>query len=114
MVGRGEAWIGLTDSDDVAAGQAERLPLAQLPMSGETLLIPNTIAVVSGAPHPDAAQRLFEYLQRPDVVRQLVAVHALEAISTSEVSAPTLNVNWEALLRDLVTSTATLNTIFLR
>ena len=33
MVGRGEAWIGLTDSDDIAAGQAEGLPIAALPMT---------------------------------------------------------------------------------
>ena len=72
MVGRGDAWIGLTDSDDIAAGQAEGLPIAALPMTEETLLIPNTVAVVRGAPHPEPAQRLFEFLQRPEVVRQLV------------------------------------------
>ena len=83
MVGRGEAWIGLTDSDDIAAGQEEGLPVAPLPMSEETLLIPNTVAVVRGAPHPEAAQRLFEYLQRRDVVQQLVAAHALEGFSAS-------------------------------
>ncbi len=114
MVGRGEAWIGLTDSDDVAAGQAEGLPLAPLQISDETLLIPNTIAVVRGAPHPDAAPRLFEYLQRPEVVRQLVAAHALEGISSSEVTTPTLKVNWDALLHDLEKTTATLNIVFLR
>ena len=70
MVGRGEAWIGMADSDDVAAGQEEGLPLAPLPMSEETLLIPNTVAVVRGAPHPEAAQRLFDYLQRRDVVQR--------------------------------------------
>ena len=114
MVGRGEAWIGLTDSDDVAAGQAEGLALAPLPMTEETLLIPNTLAVVRGAPHPQAAQQLFEYLQRADVMQQLVASHALEGLSASEVSTPTLRVNWEALLRDLEGTTAELNRIFLR
>ncbi len=114
MVGRGDAWIGLTDSDDIAAGQAEGLPIAPLPMNEETLLIPNTIAVVRGAPHPEAAQRLFEYLQQRDVVQQLVAAHALEGFSASEVSTPTLKVNWDALLRDLDSTTAELNQIFLR
>src|SRR2546421_303257 len=28
LVGRGEAWVGLTDSDDIAAGQREGLPVA--------------------------------------------------------------------------------------
>ncbi len=114
MVGRGEAWIGLTDSDDVAAGQADGLPLAQLAMTDETLLIPNTVAVVRGAPHPGASRRLFEYFQRPEVVRQLVAAHALEGGSPSEITVPTLKADWEALLRDLEGTTALLNTIFLR
>jgi iron(III) transport system substrate-binding protein len=114
MVGRGEAWIGLTDSDDAAAGQAEGLPVAPLPMTEETLLIPNTVAVVRGAPHPQAAQRLFDYLQGREVVQQLVAVHALEGFSASEVSTPTLKVDWGALLRALQGTTAELNRIFLR
>ena len=114
VVGRGEAWIGLTDSDDVAAGQAEGLPIASLPMNEETLLIPNTVAVVREAPHPLAAQQLFEYLQRREVVQQLVAAHALEGFSASVVSTPTLKVEWDTLLRDQDSTTARLNTFFLR
>ena len=114
MVGRGEAWIGLTDSDDVAAGQAEGLPIAPLPMNEETLLIPNTVAVVREAPHPLAAQQLFEYLQRREGVQQLVAAHALEGFSASVVSTPTLKVEWDTLLRDQDSTTARLNTFFLR
>ncbi|HOX55498.1 MAG TPA: substrate-binding domain-containing protein [Candidatus Paceibacterota bacterium] len=115
MVGRGEAWIGLTDSDDVVAvGHKDGLPVAQLPMSGETLLIPNTIGLVRGGPNPKAAQRLFEYLQRPEVARQLVAAHALEGVSIREITTPRLEPDWEALLRDLEDTTAKLNRIFLR
>lgn len=114
VVGRGEAWIGLTDSDDIAAGQHEGLAVVTVPMTEETLLIPNTVGVVRGAPHPEAAQRLCEYLQRRDVVQQLVAAHALEGLSASDVSTPTLKVNWEALLRDLEGTTTELNRIFLR
>ena len=108
------AWIGLTDSDDVAAGQVEGLPVAPLPITGEALLIPNTVAVSRGAPHSDAAQRLFEYLQRREVIQRLVAANALEGESASSLSAPTLKVNWGALLRDLEDTTATLNRVFLR
>ena len=114
MVGRGEAWIGLTDSDDSASGQEEALPVAPLPMNEETLLIPNTVAVVRGAPHPQSAQRLFEYLQRRDVVQELIAAHALEGFSAGAVSTPTLKVNWDALLGNLDGTTAELNQIFLR
>jgi ABC-type Fe3+ transport system substrate-binding protein len=80
----------------------------------ETLLIPNTVGVVRGASHPEAAQRLFEYLRRRGVAEHLVTASALEGVSAGEVSAPTLRVNWEALLADLEGTTATLNQIFLR
>ena len=113
-VGRGDAWVGLTDSDDIASAQAEGMPVAPLPITEETLLIPNTVGVVRGAPHPQAAQRLYEFLQQPEVVRQLVTARALEGVSANEVAVPTLKVNWDALLRDLEGTTAKLNTIFLR
>ncbi|HKI72725.1 MAG TPA: substrate-binding domain-containing protein, partial [Verrucomicrobiae bacterium] len=46
LVAKGEAWIGLTDSDDIAAEQREGAPVLALPLTEESLLIPNTIAVV--------------------------------------------------------------------
>ena len=57
---------------------------------------------------------MFEFLQRPEVVRQLVAAKALEGVSSAEITSPTLKVNWDALLRDLEDTTARLNAIFLR
>jgi iron(III) transport system substrate-binding protein len=114
FVAQGEAWLGLTDSDDIADGQREGLPITALPMTDETLLIPNTVAITRGAPHPQAAQLLFDFLQRRAVVERLVAGKALEGLSTSEVSVPTLHVSWDALLRDLEPTTAKLNEIFLR
>jgi len=114
QVGRGEAWIGLTDSDDIAAGQREGLPLLGLPIGEESLLIPNTIAVVSGAPHRDAAEKLFEYLQRPAVLEKLVAANALEGLSPTEFSATTLKPDWDALVYELEAGTKALKEIFLR
>ncbi|PWU15842.1 MAG: hypothetical protein C5B50_14795 [Verrucomicrobia bacterium] len=81
LVGRGEAWIGLTDSDDIAEGQHNGLPIIPLPITSETLLIPNTVALVRNAPHPDSARRLFDYLQQPKIVQGLVSVGALEDLS---------------------------------
>jgi len=114
FVARGEAWIGLTDSDDIAAEQREGAPIAALPLGPESLLIRNTVAVVAGARHPAAAQRLFEFLQRREVAQQLAAMNALEGISTTEVSTPTLEVKWDPLLDDLGAGTETLKQIFLR
>ncbi|HWI58356.1 MAG TPA: extracellular solute-binding protein [Bacillota bacterium] len=127
VVGQGEAWLGLTDSDDITAGQREGLPILALPMTAETLLIPNTVAVVRHAPHPQAAQQLFEFLQRPAVVQRLIAANALEGAAPSSqpyafrtpkaadaVTVPTLKVDWSSLLRDQAATTAQLNEIFLR
>jgi iron(III) transport system substrate-binding protein len=114
LVGQAHAWVGLTDSDDIADGQREGLPVAPLPMNQETLLIPNTVAIVRGAPDLAAAQRLFEYLQSRQVIEKLVSLKALEGVSSAAVIVPTLRVDWAALLRELERTTAELNQIFLR
>ena len=124
MVARGEAWIGLTDSDDIAAGRREGLPITALPLTpalspsegareSEALLIPNTVAVVRNAPHPANAQKLFEYLQQREVMEKLAAANALENV-TNESHATYLAPDWDALLRDMKTTTKQLNEIFLR
>lgn len=113
FVGRGEAWAGLTDSDDIAAGQREGLSIVELPLNDESLLIPNTVAVIRNAPHPESAQKLFEYLQRREVAEKLVAANALESATATSATA-TLKPNWDAMLRDLETTTKQLNEIFLR
>jgi iron(III) transport system substrate-binding protein len=114
FVGRGEAWIGLTDSDDIAAGQEEGLPIAALPMNEETLVIANTIAVIGLAPHADPAERLFNYLQSSEILEKLVSAHALESAHQNPATGGTLSVDWHSLLRDLETGTETLKGIFLR
>lgn len=40
LVGQGEAWIGLTDSDDIAGGIHEGLPLAAMPLNPRSALDP--------------------------------------------------------------------------
>lgn len=114
LVGKGEASIGLTDSDDIAEGQNNGLPIMPLAINEETLLIPNSVAIIRNAPHSELAEKLFEYLQRPEVAERLVAAKALEGHSIAAVSSPTLKPDWNSLLRDLDTVTTTLNGIFLR
>ncbi len=114
FVVRGEAVIGLTDSDDIAAEIREGAKVKALPISGETLLIPNTVAVVRHAPHPVAAQRLFDYLQTDAVTEQLVQGGAIEGARAADVRTATLKPNWEAVLPDLDAATAMLQKIFLR
>lgn len=113
FVSRGEAWIGLTDSDDIAAAQSDGAPLAALPMSAESLLIPNTVAVIRNSPHATNAQKLFEYLQRRDVTEKLVQASALESASNA-TDTTTVKPDWDALLRDMNITTKQLNEVFLR
>lgn len=112
LVGQGEAWIGLTDSDDIAGGIHEWLPLVAMPLTPETLLIPNTVAVVRGAPHPAEAEQMFQFLQRPEVAKRLVKEAALEGAQSGQSQG--LQVNWTALLADLDSATETMKRIFLR
>lgn len=113
-VGKGEAWVGLTDSDDIAAGQREGLPVAALPLAPTDLLIPNTVGIIRGAPHPEAAQRLFDYLLSPAVAERLVREKALEGASPGKLQDATLPVDWEGLLADLEETTEILRRTFLR
>jgi iron(III) transport system substrate-binding protein len=114
LVGSAEAVVGLTDSDDIADGQREGLPIAALPWNNQTLLIPNTVGLIRGASHAEAAQKLSDFLQRPKIIEQLIAANALEGAETKSVSIPTLKVDWDRLLRELEPTTLKLNSIFLR
>jgi iron(III) transport system substrate-binding protein len=115
QVASGQAWLGFTDSDDVAAGQREGLPVAALPANEETLFLPNTVGVMRGAPHPAEAQQFFEFLNKPEVSQRLVDAHALEGASWGAAEATNgLQVDWDALLRDLDAATAEMKEIFLR
>ena len=114
LVAQGEAWVGLTDSDDIAAEQREGASIVPLPLTEESLLIPNTVAVVRGARHQQAAEKLYAYLQRSEVMEKLVAAHALEGVSTSTGPNATLKPDWDRLLTELEAGTKSLKGIFLR
>ncbi len=75
MVARGEAALCMTDTDDVWVAQRQGLPVDLIyPSMGEgqgTLLIPNTAAIVQGCRHPQAAEKLVDFLASADVERLL-------------------------------------------
>ena len=112
LVGRGEVLVGLTDFDDIAAALHEGLPVAALPLSSESLLIPNSVAVVCNAPHSAEAKRLLEYLTSDAVVNQLIALSALEGKAPE--SQTQFRVEWDSLLDDLEPATESMRKIFLR
>jgi iron(III) transport system substrate-binding protein len=113
LVAKGEAWIGLTDSDDIAAVQREGAPVMSLPLEADSLLIPNTVAVVRDAPHPAAAERLFRWLRRPELAHRLVQEGALEsAVRASDLRV--LTPDWQQALAHVESGTSRLKEIFVR
>ncbi len=115
LVATGEAWFGFADSDDIASEIHDGKPVVELPMCDETLIVHNTAGVVRDAPHPLAAQRLFDYLQTREVQEQLVKGQALESAQPEETTSdPHLKVDWSSLLGDTDAGTEEMKAIFLR
>lgn len=113
MVGRGEAAVGMTDNDDIAAGQRNGYPIAEVPLCPDTLLIPNTVAMTVGARHPEAARKLMEYLQSSEVIDRLVGVNALQSGNLPPEDRPGLDPDWDALLETISSATSFLEETFL-
>jgi iron(III) transport system substrate-binding protein len=73
LVASGERAFGLTDSDDAWTAIQEGKPIAVLNPDdqGGLFLMPNTVALVAGGPHPEAGRKLVDYLLSADVERRL-------------------------------------------
>lgn len=72
LVARGDCDAGLTDSDDVWVGLERGDPIA-MAVPAEALYIPNTVALVRGAPRPAEARRFIDFLLRPSTEALLAA-----------------------------------------
>ncbi|MHB0957662.1 MAG: extracellular solute-binding protein [Pirellulaceae bacterium] len=75
-VGRGDLAFGLTDTDDAIIEQEAGRPVAIVyPDQQEggmgTLFIPNTVAILRGAPHPQLARALVDHLLSSTVETEL-------------------------------------------
>ncbi len=67
------AW-GLTDTDDAYGAIAKGKPVEMVYPDQQgigTLVFPNTLALILGAPHPDEGRALIDYLLSADVERRL-------------------------------------------
>jgi iron(III) transport system substrate-binding protein len=75
-VAAGETLFGLTDTDDAAVEIAAGAPVEIVyPDQAEgrmgTLLIPNTLCLIKGGPHPENAEKLFDWLLDPQIEARL-------------------------------------------
>lgn len=114
MVTAGDAWLGLTDTDDAEAARREGAPLAVVALRAEDdLTIPNTVALVRGSRRETAARRLAEYLRSPAVVDRLVAVGALASGKEGGTRAET-EPTWDRVLAELDSGLEEMETVFRR
>lgn len=74
------AWA-FADSDDANVALEQKKPVAMVYPDQNglgTLVMPNVVAVVRRAPHPDAARKLIDYLLSPGVEARLAAGSAAQ------------------------------------
>jgi iron(III) transport system substrate-binding protein len=114
-VGRGDVMFGLTDNDDVASvrrngGDATAYPPDQ--DTAGTLTIPTTVALVAGAPNPEPAKKLIDYLLSPEVERKLVdAKFAGWSVRAPLTDIRTMDVDYAAAAKALPKAVETAMTI---
>lgn len=91
QVGTGELIAGFTDTDDVNVGLNAGQPIKALypDKSGMgTLLIPNTVGLVAGCPHPEAGKKLIDYLLSKEVEKKLAFCPSVQMPLRKDVVVP--------------------------
>lgn len=116
-VARGDFDWCFTDTDDAAKAIQDGYPVAvalldQGPPGSGSLLIPNTVCILSRAPHRAAAERFVEWVLRPETEAILAAASSRQIPLHPQVSVPAgmqlpgrdfeaLVVPWEAVAAGL-------------
>ena len=90
-VSAGDFAIGLTDSDDVHVAMQDRQPVSFVLPDQQgfgTLLVPNAVVLIAGAPNPDGGRKLIDYLLSEAVERQLAESDAAQVPLRAGLPAP--------------------------
>lgn len=126
-VAAGSLAFGLTDTDDAVVEIEKGLPVAivypdQAADGIGTLYIPNTLALIQGSPHPEAANRLVDYLLSASVEKTLAAGPSAQiplrpgSPPPSRVKAPpeirAMDADWDAAAEKWDTAAAFLTAEF--
>ncbi len=91
LVRDGKMAIGWTDTDDYNVAREEGRPVAAVYPDTEgvgTLLIPNTIAILKDAPHPQAARRFVDWVLRPEIEAELARSRSAQIPVRDDVERP--------------------------
>jgi len=83
LVARGEFAFSLVDSDDVVTRMKQHQPVDlvypdQAADGIGCFIVPNTVVLIAGAPHPDAGKKLIDYLLSKDTERKLAVSDAAQ------------------------------------
>jgi iron(III) transport system substrate-binding protein len=134
-VASGEVKIGLTDTDDAHVAIRKGLPVAIVfpdqervyPGLGEplgTLVIPNTVALIQGAPRAEEGKRLIEYLLRPETEALLARGESAQIPLRKGIAPPPdlelpgnlvrMEVDWEEARAGLDASVEFLRALYVR
>jgi len=127
LVRDGQAAFGWTDSDDFNVARDAGFPVAAVyPDRGGvgTLLIPNTVCILKGAPHTDAARRFVDWVLRPEIEAELAQSRAAQIPVRASVPRPAhvvgpdgftaMKVDWREVGRTVRQRTAELQELFLK
>jgi len=91
QVREGALAFGWTDTDDFHVALEAGYPVAAVypdRASVGTLLIPNTIAVLAEAPHPESARRFVDWALRPEIEAELARSRSAQIPVRAEVARP--------------------------
>jgi iron(III) transport system substrate-binding protein len=91
MVVEGQLPIGFTDTDDVNVAIQAGKPVKMLYPDRDgpgTLLIPNTVALINHAPHPEQGKKLIDYLLSREVESKLAFFESAQMPIRDGVKTP--------------------------
>ncbi|MFN8610671.1 MAG: substrate-binding domain-containing protein [Vulcanimicrobiota bacterium] len=123
-VAAGQLLLGLCDSDDAHRAELDGLQVVTLPLKADGLLIPNTLALLRGAPHPEAGRRLIDFLLAADSQQYLADGPSAQIPLLSQARVPQPwsdwerwklpQIDWQAAARDFDTEYERLRRRFLQ
>ena len=91
LVARGDAKVGLTDTDDVNVAVENGQPIAMVLPDRNGLgvpVMPNMVSLIANAPHGEEARKLIDHLLSADVERELAQSEAVQIPLHAGVPGP--------------------------
>ncbi len=110
LVASGELAWAFTDTDDASEALEQHKPIAVVYPDQRgvgTLVMPNTVALVEGAPHPEPAKKLIDYLLSREVEEKLAKSTAAQMPLHPNVAVPP-NVKPVSAIKDMAVTFATI------